>query len=430
MSYLAALLPLLALTNVGLAKPLPQDTGSDYPPSSSTSTGVTNTLANSGVDSFPPSSSLSLLSSGSSSLAESSSTNTASTTVSNESASGTADTTTEAASSTSPSEVVAVAQPTQTDIYSHEPLIGVQIQSGRDAKCLSPDPREPLRTGLQVDLYPCVDATNSSNNARAWDVTPGEGALILSGTNFALNANKTQTEDPDALTLQESCGCEDLTPWYTTNDARISISGAGVCLTEDKDTDGSGPDQDLGIILFDCSDENTDQMWFTINKDNQDLVPVAPPNDEYNSQRESIISGQRASASQTASTGPSEIVAAETTTATGSDATTSTTDGSAGSTAATGTDASTSSTASTATDISSSSTAPASTMAETSSSVASAEGQSGYNTGTTTSASASASAESTQSEVASSTASDGASSTTAEVSSAYPSTIGGGENGA
>nr|XP_019014343.1 uncharacterized protein I206_00425 [Kwoniella pini CBS 10737]OCF53124.1 hypothetical protein I206_00425 [Kwoniella pini CBS 10737] len=253
MFNLVTLLPLLALIKSGQAKPLPQagDVGT------ATST---NSSAHAG---YPPA------------------TSSASTTVNTNPASG--------QPSETSNNLVAVDQSTPTDsIYSNATLHGVQIQSYRDGKCLSPDPRTTLQDGLPVDLYPCVNSDNTSV-ALAWDITPGVGSLIISGTDFALVADEDDIENPNALVLKQSCGCEDLTPWYTTNDGRISIYGAGVCLTEDKDTDKSGPDQDLGIVLYKCTDQDTDQMFLTINNSTHDLEPIVPPNAEYSAARESAI---------------------------------------------------------------------------------------------------------------------------------------------
>ncbi|OCF71362.1 hypothetical protein I204_07989 [Kwoniella mangroviensis CBS 8886] len=301
MLCLAALLPFLALSASVLAKPLPS--GEESVTSSTEST-VASTVASG----YPSSIAAETLTESASSSEPSSSS--PSSVVAVDTSTGSEDGT--SATSTAP-------DPAQStiDIYSHETVHNVQIQAYRDTKCLSPDPREELKAGAPVDLYPCVDPADPSKSARAWDVVPGEGALVLSGTNFALDAGGVNASANSSLVLKESQNCEPLQAWYVTNDARIAIAGQGLCLTEDKDTDGSGPDEDKGIILFDCTDENTDQMFFTINKDNQDLVAIAPPDANY-----TAIAGS-SSAPALASASGTSLAAVQTdlTTSAGSEAT-------------------------------------------------------------------------------------------------------------
>ncbi|WVQ64628.1 uncharacterized protein L199_002795 [Kwoniella botswanensis] len=287
MLYLAALLPFLALSAPVLAKPLPSGEES--------AASLTESTAASTVASGYPSSIAAETLTESASSSEPSSSSPSSVVA--------VDTSTGSENGTTATSTAADAAQSTIDIYSHETVHNVQIQAYRDTKCLSPDPREELKAGAPVDLYPCVNSEDSSKNARAWDVVPGEGALVLSGTNFALDAGGVNASANSSLVLKESQNCEPLQAWYVTNDARIAIAGQGLCLTEDKDTDGSGPDEDKGIILFDCSDENTDQMFFTINKDNQDLIPIAPPNANYTaidgSSTSSAASGSGIAAVQT-----------------------------------------------------------------------------------------------------------------------------------
>ncbi|WWD06019.1 hypothetical protein V865_004104 [Kwoniella europaea PYCC6329] len=255
MLNLAALLPFLALSAPVLAKPLPS--GEESAASSTEST-----LSSMAVSGYPSSIAAETLTESASSSEPSSSSPSSVVAV---------DTSTGSENGTTATSTAADSAQSTIDIYSHETVHNVQIQAYRDTKCLSPDPREELKAGAPVDLYPCVNSEDPSKNARAWDVVPGEGALVLSGTNFALDAGGVNASANSSLVLKESQNCEPLQAWYVTNDSRIAIAGQGLCLTEDKDTDGSGPDEDKGIILFDCSDENTDQ----------NLVPIAPPDANY-----------------------------------------------------------------------------------------------------------------------------------------------------
>lgn len=53
------------------------------------------------------------------------------------------------------------------------------IVSGRTGRCLSTNPQGGV--GAPVNLVDCSQATK-------WDINPGSGSVILSGTNFALDA--------------------------------------------------------------------------------------------------------------------------------------------------------------------------------------------------------------------------------------------------
>ncbi|WRT63471.1 uncharacterized protein IL334_000376 [Kwoniella shivajii] len=277
-----ALLPLLVLASSGLAKPLPQDTENGQA-GSDTSGVASSTQSSQATDD------------GSSSVPAST---TGGSTSASATASGGVDGTTAYDSSSS----------IPIDIYAHEPVYGVQVQSIRDEKCFSPrpaDPLESLTTGTPVDLYPCVDAQNPANNSRTWDVVPGEGAFILNGTNFALDAVQDSTGIYQ-LQLKEFCNCHEPEQFYVTNDLRIALNGTGQCLTVDEDTDAEGPDEALGLILYNCTDQNTDQMFITIDKTDQDYVAIAPPTNSYVAQQESKI---QAAKSQT----DPAVIAAQTT---------------------------------------------------------------------------------------------------------------------
>lgn len=63
------------------------------------------------------------------------------------------------------------------------------IRSGRNGQCLS----------LPAGVAPSNGAgliTTDCNIASRWDINPGSGSVILSGTNFALDAGVPQGELP------------------------------------------------------------------------------------------------------------------------------------------------------------------------------------------------------------------------------------------
>jgi hypothetical protein len=54
-----------------------------------------------------------------------------------------------------------------------------KIVSGRNGQCLSIN--GPLSDGSPVTTNPCYEST-------LWDISPGSGTVVVSGTNFALDA--------------------------------------------------------------------------------------------------------------------------------------------------------------------------------------------------------------------------------------------------
>jgi hypothetical protein len=64
------------------------------------------------------------------------------------------------------------------------------IVSSRDQKCLSPAGGAAAVAASQVgNGTPLV--TMDCNSAAGWDISPGSGSVILTGTNFAMDAGTT-----------------------------------------------------------------------------------------------------------------------------------------------------------------------------------------------------------------------------------------------
>lgn len=71
----------------------------------------------------------------------------------------------------------------------------VQIQSYRNGECLVPEGAK-WGNGFQVITKPCYQAT-------WWDISPGSGSILLSGTSMALDAG-TGTENNEIVKIWQS----------------------------------------------------------------------------------------------------------------------------------------------------------------------------------------------------------------------------------
>ena len=119
------------------------------------------------------------------------------------------------------------------------------IVSSRDQKCLSPAGGAAAVAANQVgNGTPLV--TMDCNSAAGWDISPGSGSVILTGTNFAMDAGTTPGNNgllkvSDCVspvvklltmkTWQSYPGLSAQT-WYLTADGRIAITGGNQCLDE------------------------------------------------------------------------------------------------------------------------------------------------------------------------------------------------------
>lgn len=135
----------------------------------------------------------------------------------------------------------------------------VQIQSYRNGECLVPEGAK-WGNGFQVITKPCYQAT-------WWDISPGSGSILLSGTSMALDAG-TGTENNEIVKIWQSypglfqqtwalaisfstwsCGSNFGTSWYLTPDNRIAITGGDQCLDQG----------DNGPQTYQCTTGNTNQ---------------------------------------------------------------------------------------------------------------------------------------------------------------------------
>ncbi|KAK6905226.1 hypothetical protein I203_106046 [Kwoniella mangroviensis CBS 8507] len=115
----------------------------------------------------------------------------------------------------------------------HKRYSSVKIQSNRNGQCLSPQ-GDALANGVRVGTLPC-------DQAKTWDIDPGSGSVILSGTNLALDAG-TGNDNNEIVKLWTSYPGLYQQTWYLTDDARIAITGGTQCLDQ-------GSDQEVWNVL-------------------------------------------------------------------------------------------------------------------------------------------------------------------------------------
>lgn len=115
------------------------------------------------------------------------------------------------------------------------------IRSGRNDQCLSlPAGATPVNGAGLV--------TRDCNTASRWDINPGAGSVVLSGTNFALDAGVPQGNNMYAKIWQSFPGSTQQT-WYLTADNRIAVAGGNQCLDQG----------DNGPQTYQCTNGNTNQ---------------------------------------------------------------------------------------------------------------------------------------------------------------------------
>lgn len=115
------------------------------------------------------------------------------------------------------------------------------IRSGRTGGCLS----------LPAGTAPSNGAglvTRDCSTASRWDINPGSGSVILSGTNFALDAGVPQGNNMYAKVWSSLPGTTQQT-WYLTADNRIAVTGGNQCLDQG----------DNGPQTYQCTSGNTNQ---------------------------------------------------------------------------------------------------------------------------------------------------------------------------
>jgi hypothetical protein len=115
------------------------------------------------------------------------------------------------------------------------------IQSGRNRQCLSLPAGVSPSNGVGL-------VTANCNTATRWDINPGSGSVIVSGTNFALDAGVPQANNAIAKVWQSYPGSQQQT-WYLTTDNRIAVTGGNQCLDQ-----GDNAPQ-----TYQCTPGNTNQ---------------------------------------------------------------------------------------------------------------------------------------------------------------------------
>ncbi|WVQ94570.1 hypothetical protein IAU59_001650 [Kwoniella sp. CBS 9459] len=126
---------------------------------------------------------------------------------------------------------------------------GVKIQSVANGRCIT-----PKAPNVETSLVVAIDC----DRAQGWDISPGSGSIILSGTNLALHA-KTGTEDHEKLTVEESSPGAFQQTWYLTDDNRIAITGGTQCLDQGNTAEGTQ--------IYQCTPDNINQEWHILEAD-------------------------------------------------------------------------------------------------------------------------------------------------------------------
>ncbi|ODN73673.1 hypothetical protein L202_07220 [Cryptococcus amylolentus CBS 6039] len=101
----------------------------------------------------------------------------------------------------------------------------VKIRSRRNDQCLTPSPSSDTDTYTNGTPLTTVNCTF----AKLWDISPGSGSVMLSGTQFALDAGSGK-EDNEGVKIWHSYPGLFQQTWYRTYDQRIAIFGGDQCL--------------------------------------------------------------------------------------------------------------------------------------------------------------------------------------------------------
>ncbi|WVQ80077.1 hypothetical protein IAT38_002178 [Cryptococcus sp. DSM 104549] len=128
---------------------------------------------------------------------------------------------------------------------------GVLIQSFHSGLCLSRYGPRPT-DGTPVQTVDCQYADR-------WDISPGSGSIIVTGTNYALDAG-TGTENNEPVKIWTSYPGLFQQTWYYTDDNRIAITGGDQCLDEAYAA-GHG-----GLQTYQCTTGNTNQIFTVIEE--------------------------------------------------------------------------------------------------------------------------------------------------------------------
>lgn len=118
------------------------------------------------------------------------------------------------------------------------------IVSDRDGLCLVAAPKTGV--GSAVTSENCAN----TQGAKYWDINPGSGSVVLSGTNLALDAGENPGNNGALKVWTSYPGLYQQT-WYLTDDERIAITGGDQCLDEG----------DNGIQTYQCTTGNTNQIF-------------------------------------------------------------------------------------------------------------------------------------------------------------------------
>ncbi|WWC88964.1 uncharacterized protein L201_003879 [Kwoniella dendrophila CBS 6074] len=129
----------------------------------------------------------------------------------------------------------------------HRRFTSATIVSGRDGRCLGVANTPGVGSAVQS-----VACNAAGYNVR-WDINPGSGSVILSGTGLALDAGSNPGNNGALKVWTSYPGLYQQT-WYLTGDNRIAITGGNQCLDEGVN----------GVQTYQCTTGNTNQI-FNVN---------------------------------------------------------------------------------------------------------------------------------------------------------------------
>ncbi|WWC85822.1 uncharacterized protein L201_000689 [Kwoniella dendrophila CBS 6074] len=126
----------------------------------------------------------------------------------------------------------------------------VKIQSSRNSLCLSPE-GDAIGNGVRVGTVSC-------DKAKTWQINEGSGSIILTGSNFALDAG-TGNDNNEIVKLWQSYPGLYQQTWYLTDDNRIAITNGHQCLDQGNDQEGTQ--------TYACNTGNVNQEWHVLEGD-------------------------------------------------------------------------------------------------------------------------------------------------------------------
>ncbi|WVF67053.1 hypothetical protein IAT40_001796 [Kwoniella sp. CBS 6097] len=129
---------------------------------------------------------------------------------------------------------------------------GVRIQSARNGHCLSPKAPDQLNSTIVA-----IDC----DRAQVWDINPGSGNIVLSGTNKALSTGP-EPKLNGKLKLEQTSSEAIGQTWNFVDEHRIKLekfTDSEQCLDQGNSTEGTQ--------IYKCYEDNVNQGWRVLPAD-------------------------------------------------------------------------------------------------------------------------------------------------------------------